>query len=272
MRARRALAAAALAFALAVAALVALAALDVARFDVESLRTRAPRRTALMEQRLREARAAGRPARVDQRWIPYDRISPLLRRAVLVAEDASFFSHGALDWGEIRASARRDLAERRFARGGSTITQQLARNLFLGNRRTPMRKLREVLLALRLERALSKRRIFELYLNLIEWGDGIYGAEAAARRDFGTGAGALDAREALSLAAVVINPRRFDPVHPSARIERRIRVIAGRLRRRGALTEDQYQLAIGRAPPPGGWLDRVLGVFRRDTSAAAGGS
>src|SRR5207244_7739094 len=116
-----------------------------------------------------------RTLRIDQRWVPYGRISPLLRRAVLVAEDDAFFQHGGLDWNEINASMRRDLEQRHVVRGGSTITQQLARNLFLGDQRTIVRKLTEAFLAVRLERELGKRRIFELYLNLIEWGDGVYG-------------------------------------------------------------------------------------------------
>jgi monofunctional biosynthetic peptidoglycan transglycosylase len=218
--------------------------------DVSTLARRTPHRTALMRQRLAEARARGRPAPIDQRWVPYERISPLLRRAVLIAEDDAFFSHDGLDWGEIGASVRRNLAAGRVVRGGSTITQQLARNLYLGNKRTPMRKLKEIVLAVRLERALTKRRIFELYLNLIEWGDGIYGIDAAARRHFGSSAAGLDAREAALLAAVIINPRRYDPARPARRIERRARLILTRMWRRGLLSEADYRIATGQAPRP----------------------
>ena len=235
--------------------LVAMLASDVARFDVASLARSVPRRTAMM--RHREAEARPRPYHVDQRWIPYDAISPLLRRAVLIAEDDAFYAHGGLDWHEIRESARRNLQKRRIVRGGSTITQQLARNLFLGNERTLTRKLREVLLARRLEEALSKRRIFELYLNTIEWGDGVFGAEAAARHWFGVGAGELDARQAALLAAVIINPRRFSPVAPSHRIERRMRTILGRMARRGFITEEELHIARGdsaRRPSAAEWL------------------
>ena len=210
---------------------------------MKDLATRAPHLTALMRER-------GAATPIDQRWVPYDSVSPLLRRAVLVAEDDAFFAHGGLDWNEINASMRRNLERRKIVRGGSTITQQLARNLFLGDARTLSRKLKEVFLALRLERALSKRRIFELYLNLIEWGDGIYGIEAAARRDFGVPASDLSPREAVLLAAVIINPRRFSPLAPSPRIERRVRIIAARLRRRGFLDDQAYALAIGESPPP----------------------
>lgn len=214
------------------------------RHDLAGLENRTPGRTALMLQREREARAKGRTARVDQRTVPTSRIAPVLRRAVLVAEDDAFFQHGGLDWNEIRASAKRNWEERRLARGGSTVTQQLARNLFLGTARTPTRKLTEVFLATRLERALTKRRIFELYLNLIEWGDGVYGIESAARHYFGVPASALNPRQAVLLAAVIINPRRYSVLDPSSRIERRARMIAGRLHRRGLLDDGEYRIAI----------------------------
>jgi monofunctional biosynthetic peptidoglycan transglycosylase len=224
--------------------------LQVATCDVASLARHAPVRTSMMRQRLAEAARDHRALAIDQRWVPYDRISPLLRRSVLVAEDDAFFSHDGLDWNEIKASAQRNVEAGHVVRGGSTITQQLARNLFLGSERSITRKLKEALLALRLERALEKRRIFELYLNEIEWGDGIFGAEAAAQRWFGVSAAGLDARQSALLAAIIINPRRYSPIQPSRRIERRVRLIASRLHRRGALDDDQYRLALGEAPQP----------------------
>ena len=241
-----------LAFALALlgvlAACVAWAWVRTANIDVGVLARHDPGTTALMRQRAREAADAGRPWRPQRHWVPYERISPHLRRAVLIAEDDAFFSHDGLDWNEIQASARKDLATGRIARGGSTITQQLAKNLWLSTSRSPLRKLEEVFLALRLERALGKKRIFELYLNVIEWGDGVFGADAAARRWFGTSAGALDARQSVRLAAVIINPRRFSPLEPPRRIERRVRIIAGRMRRRGELSEEDWRAVIGLPP------------------------
>lgn len=234
------------------AACAALAALSAARaglYDVARLARAVPARTAIMLERKAAAARAGRPWRMRQTWVPYDHISPLLRRAVLTAEDEAFYQHGGLDWNELQAAARRDLQEHRAARGGSTITQQLAKNLFLGDARTVTRKLTEVFLALRMERALSKRRIFELYLNLIEWGDGVFGAEAAARRYFGVSAADLSPRQALLLAAVIINPHRYSVLAPPRRIERRVRMIASRMRRRGALDEAQYEQALGLPPP-----------------------
>src|SRR4051812_29244862 len=154
--------------------------------DVRDLRTHNLERTAFMRLREREARAEGREPRHVQYWLPYGRISPNLKRAVLVAEDAGFWGHEGIDLVEIRKSLDADWENFAFLRGASTITQQLAKNLYLTPTRNPFRKLRELIIARRLEHELSKTRIFELYLNDIEWGDGIYGAEAAARTYFGT--------------------------------------------------------------------------------------
>jgi monofunctional glycosyltransferase len=233
--------------------------------DVRSLARGVPGRTALMRQREREAAATGARYRERRVWTPYERISPHLRRAVLIAEDDAFFSHDGLDWNEIRESARKDLRTMKLARGGSTITQQLAKNLWLGTARTPLRKFEEVLLAVRLERELGKRRIFELYLNVIEWGDGVYGCEAAARRWFGTSASALDARQSVRLAAVIINPRRYSPIEPPRRIERRIRMIASRMRRRGELTEAAWRAVLGLPPA----ADSAAASPPADSGAAA---
>ena len=248
---RRALILAAIGVSLALVATVAIlgvAGVGASLPDVSALERGSPTRTSLMRRRVADARSRGGELRIDQRWVPYARVSPLLRRAVLIAEDDAFFSHGGLDWDEIRASMKRNLEARRVVRGGSTITQQLARNLYLGNERTLTRKAREVVLAGRIERALTKRRIFELYLNLIEWGDGIFGIEAAAQRHFGIPAAALDARQSALLAAVIINPRRYDPARPNRRIERRARMILGRMWRRGFISQDEFLIATGRTP------------------------
>ena len=230
-------------------AAVITSAVEVARFDVGTLARHTPDRTALMKQRVREAGKKGRPYRIDVRTIPYERISPLLRRAVLVAEDDAFYSHDGLDWNEIKRSAKADWEKGRVVRGGSTITQQLAKNLYLGTEISHTRKLREAFLAVRMEKALTKKRIFELYLNRIEWGDGIFGAEAAARRYFGRSASSLSPREDVLLAAVIINPIRYSVLAPDRRIERRVKIIASRLRRRGYLSENDYYAAIAQPPP-----------------------
>ena len=159
--------------------------------DVRALAKTNPKRTAFMELREREAAQAGKPLRHYQVWVPYTRISPNLKRAVLVAEDDAFWEHEGIDMEQLKISIRNDIEQGAAVRGGSTITQQLAKNLYLSPSRDPVRKLRELIIARRLEAALSKARIFEIYLNVIEWGDGIWGAEAAARSYFGTSAASL---------------------------------------------------------------------------------
>jgi monofunctional biosynthetic peptidoglycan transglycosylase len=195
--------------------------------DVRGLASAPPAPTALMRLRAAEAAARGRPAVRRQLWRPLVVISPHLRHAVVVAEDAGFYGHAGVDFAELREASLRNLRRGRLARGGSTLTMQLARTLYLSPRKTPLRKLREVLIAWRLEGALSKDRILELYLNVVEWGDGIYGAEAAARHYFGKGAGNLTSREAATLAARLPSPRRMS----GEALAWRTRVVMDRMRR-----------------------------------------
>jgi monofunctional biosynthetic peptidoglycan transglycosylase len=178
--------------------------------DVSPLKKRNPRTTALMELRDEQSRSRGlKPAR-QQIWVPYDSVSEHLKKAILLSEDASFFSHNGVDFYELKEAAKRDWQKGELARGGSTITMQLARNLYLNPSKDPLRKVREVLIAFQLERELSKRRIFEIYLNVVEWGRGIYGAEAASRHYLGKPVSALDPADAATLAALLpspLNPR-----------------------------------------------------------------
>jgi monofunctional biosynthetic peptidoglycan transglycosylase len=197
--------------------------------DVRPLRTVNPRTTAFMELRAREAETAGKKPRKAQQWVAYERISPSLKRAVIVAEDAAFFSHEGVDFDELEKSFQDSWNKGKRMRGGSTITQQLAKNLYLSPSRNPVRKIEELMIARRLEAELSKRRILELYLNVIEWGDGIWGAEAAARAYFQKPASALGADESALLAASIINPRRFSPAHPSKYLLRRQELIRQRM-------------------------------------------
>ena len=197
--------------------------------DVRSLRTSNPPTTAFMQLRDREARAKGRTPRHDQRWVPYRRISEDLKRAVIVAEDSAFWQHEGVDFDQLQESLERDWARGRLLRGGSTITQQLAKNLYLSPSKNPVRKLRELVIARRLEAELKKARIFELYLNVIEWGDGIYGAEAAARTYFHKPASELGPDESALLAAAIINPRLLNPAHPTLRLLRRQQLILRRM-------------------------------------------
>jgi monofunctional glycosyltransferase len=201
--------------------------------DVRPLARVNPTISAFMELRAREAASEHRPRRHLQRWVPYSRISQNLKRAVLVAEDSGFWEHEGVDIEQIKESLEVNLERGRAVRGGSTITQQLAKNLYLSPSRNPIRKLRELIIARRLEAALTKARIFEIYLNVIEWGDGVWGAEAAARTYFGVPALALDGEQSALLAGAIINPRLLSPARPNARLLRRARII---LRRMGRVT------------------------------------
>lgn len=214
---------------LAAAGFACLAYVYVALPDVRQLATTNPETTAFIQLRQREASAAGRQLHVRQIWVPYDRISRHLTRAVLVTEDAAFWQHDGLDYDEIRASVEVNLAERRLVRGASTITQQLAKNLYLSPSRSPVRKLQEIAVTRRLEAELSKQRIFEIYLNVIEWGDGIFGCEAAARAYFGKPASALSPAESALMAGAIINPRLHSPAKPTRRLLTRQQIILRRM-------------------------------------------
>jgi len=201
--------------------------------DVRALKTTNPPTTAFMELRDREAREKGLQPRRLQRWVGYSHISQDLKRAVLVSEDAAFWQHEGVDVEQLQESLEKDWARMQFARGGSTITQQLAKNLYLSPSKNPVRKLRELVIARRLEAELKKARIFELYLNVIEWGDGIYGVEAASRVYFRLSADELGPEESALLAAAIINPRLLSPARPNTRLIRRQQLI---LRRMGYVT------------------------------------
>jgi monofunctional biosynthetic peptidoglycan transglycosylase len=211
--------------------------------DVRPLKTSNPSTTAFMELRAREARANGVAPRRVERWVGYSHISADLKRAVLVAEDDAFWQHEGVDLEQLEESIELDWARGRFTRGGSTITQQLAKNLYLSPSRNPLRKLRELIIARRLEVELKKARIFELYLNVIEMGDGIYGVEAASRTYFRTSASELGPAESALLAAAIVNPRLLNPAHPSTRLLNRQQLI---LRRMGAVVPPQETVGLSR--------------------------
>ena len=201
--------------------------------DVRPLRDQNPSTTAFIDLRAREALAAGKQPRRVQAWVPYSRISPNLKRAVLIAEDDAFFQHDGVDMDQLRQSLAINWRRGEVVRGASTITQQLAKNLYLSPSRDPFRKLRELLIARRLEAELTKARIFEIYLNVIEWGDGVWGAEAAAKTYFGVPASALGPDQAALLAGAIVNPRVLNPSKPSRGLRRRQEIILGRMARQG---------------------------------------
>ncbi len=192
-------------------------------------RTHNPTDTAFMRARLGELRKKDPRATLTQVWVPYERISPQLKRAVVAAEDAKFLAHEGFDWEGIQEAYEKNTRRGRVVAGGSTISQQLAKNLFLSRARTPWRKGEEALITVMLETALEKRRILELYLNLIEWGERTFGAEAAARRHFGVGAADLDTGQAARLAAMVPNPRYYERRGVTPFLARQSAVIRARM-------------------------------------------
>ena len=219
-----------------------------ARGEVRALARSNPAKTAVMRQREDEARRAKRTPRTVQAWVPLSRVSRHLVHAVLAAEDQKFFGHEGVDWDAIEKAVEEDRRGLRFGRGGSTITQQLAKNLFFTTHRSFVRKAREVIVARWLEEDLGKRRILELYLNVIEWGDGVYGAQAAAQRYYGKPASALDPAEAAGLAAMIPNPRRINPRVSAARHARAQRRVLWLMRGAGYLGRDAS--GLGAEPPP----------------------
>lgn len=180
--------------------------------DVPVLAKRRPLETALMAARKAEAEEAGRPYRRQWTWVPLAQISPHLQRAVVAAEDATFFSHEGFDWEGIKVAMERNLEAGKIERGGSTITQQLAKNLYLTQDKSFFRKAREAMITRGLEQHLPKSRILEIYLNVAEWGEGVYGAEAAAQHYFFKSARDLTADESALMAAMLPSPRKYDPL------------------------------------------------------------
>ena len=197
--------------------------------DVRVLATSNPTMTAFMQVRAAEAEAEGRKVRRIYQWVPYRRISPHLKRAVLVAEDSAFWDHEGIDIEQIKVAIETAIEKGDAPRGASTITQQLAKNLYLSPSRDPLRKMKELIITRRLEAALPKARILELYLNVVEWGDGIWGAEAAARQYFGVSASSLTPPQAALLAGALINPVRYSPGRPPPRLLRRQQIILARM-------------------------------------------
>ncbi len=188
-----------------------------------------PESTAFMRARLEILREDNPRARLRQQWVPYNRISGHLKRAIVAAEDAKFVSHSGFDWDGIQKAYEKNLREGEIVAGGSTITQQLAKNLFFSGERAWWRKAQEAAIAVMLETVMSKRRILEIYLNVIEWGDGVFGAEAAARYHYGSSAAALTAEQAARLTAMVPSPRRYGPSSDTAYLQRRTHTILARM-------------------------------------------
>lgn len=197
--------------------------------DPRPLRKTPPTTTAYIELRKRQAASAHKPFALRWTWVPYDAISENLRDAVVTAEDDTYWRHDGVDWDALRHAWERDKKEGKLSAGGSTITMQVARNLYLSPSKNPLRKLKEILIARRLDKTLGKRRVLELYLNVAEWGKGVFGCEAAARGYFGKACADLTPEEAVAMAVVLPNPRRWDPSKPGRYVERNSARIVSRM-------------------------------------------
>jgi len=188
-----------------------------------------PRETSFMAERMQELRRKNPQAQIRYRFVPYERIATPLKRAMIAAEDARFVEHEGFDWDGIELAMEKNQKRGRIVAGGSTITQQLAKNLFLSGSRSWLRKGEEAIVTVMLEAILDKRRIFELYLNVIEWGNGVFGAEAAAQRYFGVPAARLSAEQAARLAAMAPNPRFYERNPGAPGLNRKIHIIVARM-------------------------------------------
>jgi len=188
-----------------------------------------PSSSSFMDDRLEVLQAKNPAAELKHKWVPYEKISVNLKRAIVASEDAKFVDHEGFDWQALQKAYEKNLKKGRIVAGGSTISQQLAKNLFLSSKRTPWRKVQEAVITVMLETVMSKRRIFEIYLNVIEWGNGVFGAEAAARHYFGVSAAQLSAPQAARLAAMVPNPRFYDKHRSTGWLDRKTSIILVRM-------------------------------------------
>jgi monofunctional biosynthetic peptidoglycan transglycosylase len=232
--------------------------------DVSALKDHNPATTSFMQYRQRQWRDQGRTLTLRQNWVAFDRISLYLVKAVIISEDAKFWQHDGFDFEAIQNALEKDIKAGRYRLGASTITQQLAKNLFLSPRKNPIRKIKEAILTWRLEHALSKKRLIELYLNVVEWGDGTFGAEAAARRYFAKPAAELGAKEASRLAAVLPNPIRFNAASDARYVVSRSGLIYKMMVDQGIVVEAYDQVI---ASPPD-TVARVSDTSASDSSSA----
>lgn len=217
--------------------------------DIDALKKNNPKATEMMRYRAEKSKNKSGLAK-RQYWVSLGRISPYLIQAVIISEDDKFYQHSGFDWDGMREALEKNIDKKAWARGGSTITQQLAKNLYLRPTRNPLRKLREAIIAYQIEKKLKKSRILELYLNVIEWGNGNYGAEAAARYYFSKSALELTRSEAIRLASVLPNPHRYSPIkNTNKRMNNKRQLIASRMLQRGLVDSEQYQALLADFSP-----------------------
>ncbi|MBP7765902.1 MAG: monofunctional biosynthetic peptidoglycan transglycosylase [Syntrophaceae bacterium] len=226
----------------AAAVLLALLVVDIGRYffypNVARLATDRPGKTAFMEYREEMWQDKGIKKKIATSWVPLSQVSPYVVKAVIIAEDDKFWSHEGFDFEAMQKALEKDLRKKKFKAGGSTISQQLAKNLYLSPAKNPVRKIKEAILTWRIERQLSKKRIMELYLNVAEWGDGQFGVGLAARKYYGKSAASLGPREASELAAALPNPKRFNPDKNSRYAAGRAERIYQIMVRRGIVIEE----------------------------------
>ncbi len=245
---------------------------DIARFavwpDVSKLAESNPGKTAFMEYREAEWRRDGlADKRIRQKWVPLQRVSPALVKAVLISEDDKFWKHDGFDYEAIESAVERNMKAGKFKFGASTISQQLVKNLYLSPSKNPVRKIQEAILTWRIERELSKRRILELYVNIAEWGDGIFGIEEAARHHFGTSAAGLSASQASKLAAVLPNPIRYQPNGSSSFVRSRSKRIYAIMLKRGVVVPD-FREVMAQAGPAADSLTVGIPQYLIDQASA----
>jgi monofunctional biosynthetic peptidoglycan transglycosylase len=233
--------------------------------DVSKLRKVYPKKTAFMEYREKEWQSQGKKKKIIQQWVPLSQIPPYVIKAVLIAEDDKFWTHEGFDYEAMQKAIEKDIKKRKFALGGSTISQQLAKNLYLTPSKNPVRKIKEAILTWRLERNLSKKRIIELYLNVVEWGDGLFGIEVAARHYFGKPVSELTAQEAARLAAALPNPIRYNPAGTSKFVESRSDKIYEIMVRRGIVIPEYEEMLSEPAKTEGGDLQDTPEPVPSDT-------
>lgn len=211
--------------------------------DISKLKKENPKKTAMMKYREDEWQRKGKKYRATQVWVPYSRISPYIIKAVLIGEDDKFWQHEGFDYEAMQKAVEKDIKAKKFKFGGSTISQQLAKNLYLSPSKKPTRKIREAIITWRMEKALSKKRILEIYLNVAEWGEGIFGIEAASRHYYGIPASSLNAEQSARLASVLPNPRRFNPLGEQKYVVHRANLIYSIMVKRGIVPPEFEEIS-----------------------------
>ncbi|MBI5198752.1 MAG: monofunctional biosynthetic peptidoglycan transglycosylase [Nitrospirae bacterium] len=210
--------------------------------NISKLKKENPKKTSFMEYRERASKKKGKSYKITQIWVPLSTVPSYFIKAALIAEDDKFWSHEGFDFEAIKKAIEKDIKKGKFAFGGSTITQQLARNLYLTPEKTLLRKIKEAIITWRIERVITKKRILELYLNVVEWGDGIFGIEAASRYYYNKPSSELTPEESARLAAVLPNPKRYSPTGESKYIEMRARLILDIMKMRGIILPEYEEI------------------------------